>query len=283
MQKKFLVPDVIYEAVRFERERMNSSLTEEDIELFESLFFEHVRFYPEEVKNAPARLNLAIRIGLRHMRRLAAALTPSANSAAIEAGDERFRWMYVPDRIEEMASPTFICAGAGINISFELALAERYPNGRVILLDPSPQSRKHFSDFDFPENLAFLPVGLGDFDGTARFYKPSTKGIGSLSTVQLTPGEEFFALPITRVGTLCAEQGIDPASVALLKFDIEGAEHAVVNDLLETGFLPPQLAFEFDQPCPPWTTEDTIRRLVSRGYSVAAIWDANILLTMGSR
>jgi predicted transglutaminase-like protease len=40
---------------------------------------------------------------------------------------------------------------------------------------------------------------------------------------------------------------------------------------------PAHVAFEFDQPVPPWTIEKTLKKLIRYGYVVVDIWALNVL------
>jgi FkbM family methyltransferase len=275
--KQFLVPSIIYDAFAIEHNRYNSHPSESDLQFFEGASYRRDRFYGNEVKCTPERLSLAKRIGLEHLNKLRHQHAPHAAKEATPLGDPHYEWMFIPSLLSAEHSGAFICAGAGINISFELLLAKRYTYAHVYILDPSPQSLTHFKDFPFPPNVSFVPIGLANTNGCIKFYKPSVPGVGSLSAVQLNPGEDYFMLPVTTLSSFCATHDIAPADVHLLKFDIEGAEHSVIDDLLATQLRPQQVMCEFDQPCPPWTIDDSIRKMLVSGYSVASIWGANVL------
>jgi FkbM family methyltransferase len=275
--KRFMVPDIIYKAAEIERERYKSNPGHEDIAYFERSFYAQDRFYSEAVKAAPERLALGKRIGLEHLNELRYRHAPHAIKESVASGDKNYDWMFLPRLLDAHRNPVCICAGAGVNVSFEIDLALRYPDARVYILDPSPQSVQHFKDYPFPGNVSFVPVGLGGETGEVKFFKPNLAGAGSLSTMHLNPGDEYFLLPIATVGSFCARHGIDPSDIALLKFDIEGAEHALIDDLIASGTRPDQVMCEFDQPCPPWTIDASIRRMLAAGYAVANIWVANVL------
>jgi len=67
----------------------------------------------------------------------------------------------------------------------------------------------------------------------------------------------------------------------MLKFDIEGIEHEVISDLIDSRIYPDQVLFEFDQPVPPWTVERTLNRILKQNYIVRDIYNLNILLERG--
>lgn len=275
---KFLAPDYVYKAREIQTERYNKPVTDDDVAFMEQMFYEQPRLYPDTLKSNLPRFEYVVRASYMYMHSLAARLRYPDAEKIVSAGDKNYDWKYLPDPIETIEAPIFICAGAGINISFEVALAERFPTARSIILDPSPQSVKHFEGVELPPNLDFVPVGLAGSDKVLKFFRPNLPGVGSLSTLQLNPGNDYFELPVKCVKTLLEEMNAKPEQLALLKFDIEGAEHEVVDHLVEEQIYPDQIAFEFDQPVPPWTIEETLRKLLAVGYEVCAIWELNILL-----
>ena len=275
---KFLVPSYVYKAKEVQETIYKSEVNDEDVALLETLSFERPDFYPKAVRASVPRLEYFKRASYIYLGELAARLGTTESERIVSAGDQHFDWKYLPDRISDFEKPVFICAGAGINISFEIHLAETYPNATIIVLDPSPQSVAHFKNMDLPDNLTFLPIGLAGRDEMLKFFRPNLPGAGSLSALQLNPGDAYFELPVSRTTTVLKKISRAERDLALLKFDIEGSEHEVIDDLIATDLLPPQLAFEFDQPVPPWKLEHTLRKLLIRGYEVRAIWQLNVLL-----
>ena len=62
-------------------------------------------------------------------------------------------------------------AGIGEDISFDLALIERY-GCRVHGFDPTPRSLAWLEKQSLPAAYSFHPFGLAAFDGTASFAPP---------------------------------------------------------------------------------------------------------------
>jgi len=278
MLRKFFVPSYVYEAKRIQEEIYKLAVAPEDVNFLSEMCYERPRFYPDEVKSSIPRFEYVKRASYVYMHSLAAQVSHHWKAQLVHLGDQYYDWKYCPDLLDKRLDQVFVCAGAGINISFEIALAERFPDAEAVILDPSPQSVNMFENFDLPPNLEFMPVGLASRDEILRFYKPNLPGIGSLSTCQLNPGDDFFELPVKRVKSILEGIGATPEQLSFLKFDIEGAEHEVIDDLIQTDIWPNQITFEFDQPVPPWTIADTLRKLLTRGYEVVDISQLNILL-----
>jgi hypothetical protein len=81
----------------------------------------------------------------------------------------------------------------------------------------------------------------------------------SYSALDLQATGESITVPVRRVATLARELG-DPA-LDIVKMDIEGAEMAVIPDLLSSGPLPRVLCVEFDKVRPLRDVISLIRRV----------------------
>ena len=158
--------------------------------------------------------------------------------------------------------------GAGEDISFDCALVERF-HCQVRIIDPTPRAVQHFNNLEkavkagqqFPVNnsnedyyrvtaedfgrLRFVPVGLADRDTELKFYLPKNPAHVSCSTVNLQKTEEYFVAQCVRLSSLMRQLG--DTSIDLLKMDIEGAEYAVIRDIVATKLLPRLLLIEFDE------------------------------------
>lgn len=163
-------------------------------------------------------------------------------------------------------------AGAGEDISFDCALVARF-HCQVRIIDPTPRAIQHFNHLEkavrsgqrYPVNnstedyysvtaedfrrLRFVPVGLADSDTELKFYLPKNQAYVSCSTVNLQKTKEYFTAQCFRLSSLM--QQLDDTSIDLLKMDIEGAEYAVIKDMVATKVLPRLLLLEFDEAHTP--------------------------------
>ena len=164
------------------------------------------------------------------------------------------------------------CVGAGEDISFDCALVERF-HCQVRVIDPTPRAIQHFNSLEKAvksgerfsvnnstedyyhvtaenfERLRFVPVGLADRDTELKFYFPNNPAWVSCSTVNLQKTEEYFTAQCFRLSSLM--QRLGDTSIDLLKIDIEGAEYAVISDMVTTELLPRLLLLEFDEAHTP--------------------------------
>lgn len=197
---------------------------------------------------------------------------------------------------------TCYSAGAGEDISFDCALVERF-QCRVRIIDPTPRAIQHFNNLEnavisgerFPVNnstedyytivaeyfrrLQFLPVGLADKDSELKFYLPKNPAHVSCSTVNLQKTSEFFTAKCLRLASVMLQQGDD--SIDLLKMDIEGAEYAVIKDMVASKLLPRLLLIEFDEAHTPLDSNagerisQHIELLVRSGMRCVAVEGSN--------
>lgn len=272
MKKHLLVPHEIYSA------RVN----EAHIPIVEKYFFKNKKRFPRKLLEDKDFRNYAIRMGHAYMKNKSDELMKIAGQESIEnyvqLGDKGFDWIVPREYLEYDKSLCFICAGAGTNITFEFEIAKRIKNCHVHILDPSPQAIAHFSRLSKPKNISYHEIGLGKTSRYEWFYKPNTKGLGSLSSRGLALGDEKFRLEITSLIDFVEKYKIN--QIDYLKFDVEGCEHEVVKSLKLLISKPKYIAFELDQPTPIWICENTIKTACSLGYKPISIWGLNILMKL---
>jgi FkbM family methyltransferase len=160
------------------------------------------------------------------------------------------------------------CAGAGEDISFDLALWER--GCRVTTFDPTPRAIAYVErTAPLGDRFRFLPIGWWDVEDELKFYRPRDAAHVSHSVVNLQHTSDYFVATVKPVRQLMAELG--DSHVDLVKMDIEGAEQRTIASLLDDGPLPPVLCVEFDQPQPLRAIVATVRRLQAAGYTLNKI------------
>jgi FkbM family methyltransferase len=185
----------------------------------------------------------------------------------LRLGTEYGGWI-IPANPGLAADSTCYSAGAGEDISFDCALVERF-HCQVRVIDPTPRAIEHFGQLEhavkcgvmFPINnsksnyytitsehlhrIHFLPIGLGDRDTELKFFFPKNPQHVSCSTVNLQNTDYYFTAKCYRLPSIMQQQG--DARVDLLKIDIEGAEYAVITDMVTANLLPKLLLVEFDE------------------------------------
>jgi len=215
-------------------------------------------------------------------RGLQAALTvylrPKPPADLVRLGTSYGGW-WIPETTLKPGAVAY-CAGAGEDISFDLALLER--GCKVATFDPTPRARVHVRSVA-PDSPAFRfePTGWWDQETELRFYAPRNPMHVSHSAVNLQGTSDYFTAQVKPVAQLMRELG--DQTVDIIKMDIEGAEYRVIDCLVREGPLPTVLCVEFDQPMPVRRTLSAIRSLQRVGYMLNRIDKWNFTFTLGNQ
>jgi FkbM family methyltransferase len=161
--------------------------------------------------------------------------------------------------------------GVGTDISFERDLIAGY-GVTVHAFDPTPLALEWAAARELPPRFHLHPYGVADYDGTARFAPPRKRKFASFSMVRSGGVGDAVEAPVRRLATLRAELGLPAPDV--VKMDIEGAEYAVLADLVAGAPLPRQILVEFHhrwQEVGASRTREAIKALNAVGYMVAHV------------
>jgi FkbM family methyltransferase len=200
----------------------------------------------------------------RLYRRAAAAvfrtLTVGAHEDLVRLGSSYGGW-WVPASALTPGSVAY-CAGAGEDVTFDLALLSR--GVRVTTFDPTPRSVKYVDSLTIEDDrFRFVPVGWWNEDTEIDLYAPRDPAHVSYSALDLQGTGESITVPVRRVATLARELG--DTALDIIKMDIEGAEMVVIPDLLLSGPLPRVLCVEFDKVRPLRDVISLIQRIKRAG------------------
>jgi FkbM family methyltransferase len=132
-------------------------------------------------------------------------------------GSDYGGWTVPTDLIE--SSWVCLCAGAGIDVTFDLALAERF-GATVITVDPTEESREHVARVDAEGRLRFVHSALWSGDGELEMFAAADPAHRTLSSDDLQRTGRSVTVPARGLDTF--------GRVDLLKLDIEGAEYEVL-------------------------------------------------------
>ncbi len=181
-------------------------------------------------------------------------------------------WSVLTDRL----GPDSIvyCVGVGEDISFDLSLMNRF-GLCVHAFDPTPKAIKWVRSQNLSERFVLHEYGLAAVDGEVNFNPPENPNHVS-HTILDRPATRDLAIriPVKRLQTIMQELG--HAHIDLLKMDIEGAEYAVLDDLLECGIRPRQILVEFHHRFPDTgvsKTKASVAKLGSMGYILFSVSD----------
>jgi len=170
------------------------------------------------------------------------------------------------------------CVGCGEDISFDLELLAKY-GCTVFAFDPTPRSiayvQKHTVDLP---GYRFYDFGIWDREGMVRFYMP-TDDIGvNASITNLHGTNEYIEVRTMRLKQVVESHG--HTDIALLKMDIEGAEHTVIRTIIEDNIRINVLLVEFDGFAYPTAERlaginNSIQSLIRFGYRIYWIEGSN--------
>jgi FkbM family methyltransferase len=145
---------------------------------------------------------------------------------------------------------------------------------RVVTVDPTPRAESHVKAVaPQSDRFAFVPVGLCDTAAELRFYYPRDPAHVACSILNLQRSSEYFTAKVDTLRKLMDDLGDNHIDV--LRVDIEGAEHRVIESFIADGVRPVVVCVEFDQPVPLRTIVRSIRLLQQSGYRLVRIEDWN--------
>jgi FkbM family methyltransferase len=125
------------------------------------------------------------------------------------------------------------CAGAGIDVSFDVALAERL-GCRVVTIDPTQEAAEHFARVaGHVARARFVPVAAWSADGELEMFTAADPTHRTLSSDDLQATGRSVTVPCRTLPSLMRELG--HARVDLLKLDVEGAEYELLDQVDELG------------------------------------------------
>jgi FkbM family methyltransferase len=152
---------------------------------------------------------------------------------------KHWSWCICPEGIS--SSSIVYSLGVGRNISFDLAMIEKY-QVQVYAFDPTPSSIEWIKSRTVPEHFHFFDYGIAAFDGTAILYDNPKHN--SQSILHRPKGRET-GLEVQFHTLKTVMETLGHTKIDILKMDIEGAEYEVIDDLLSSNIKVDQLLVEF--------------------------------------
>ncbi|WP_258099932.1 FkbM family methyltransferase [Marinoscillum pacificum] len=182
-------------------------------------------------------------------------------------------WKIPDDRIDDL--DILLSAGIGLDMSFEIDLANSVPSLTVQMFDPTPLSVEHVSNYfknsqtntptiingghkrhhldsenehykilpkEKLENFTFHNLGWSKTPEKFKFYLPEGKNMISYSTEKKT--DNYLICECKPVSDLLPQLQIQLSNKSIIKMDIEGSEYGVIDDLRKNKLLPSVLLFE---------------------------------------
>ena len=170
--------------------------------------------------------------------------------------------------------------GVGEDTTFDEALIDR-TGCTVEAFDPTPRAVAHADALANREpRFHFMPVGLWSEDTCVDFFAPANPAHVSHSITNLQGTTETIRVEVRRLSTVMEQLGHDHIDV--LKLDIEGAEHEVIESMLTDSIRPAVLCVEFDQPVKVRALRATLATLAGAGYTLAGADGWNYTFVRGT-
>jgi FkbM family methyltransferase len=191
------------------------------------------------------------------------------HSESLRLGNKGADWTIIPLNLSEQS--VVYSLGVGEDISFDLELIKRFAV-TVHAFDPTPRSIAWLANQTLPARFRFQGLGIADYDGTARFSPPLVREHVSHTMLEIKTSLPAVEAPVQRLSTIMKSLGHD--RIDLLKMDIEGAEYAVLEDLLASHLCVHQLLVEFHHRWPQIgarKTKEIIRELNLNGYQIFSV------------
>jgi FkbM family methyltransferase len=168
------------------------------------------------------------------------------------------------------------CIGCGEDITFDLELIRR-ASCTVFAFDPTPRAIAHVAEHaaNVP-NYKFYEFAIWDKEDTVKFYVPPIGVSHSITNLEGT--DAYIEVPTKRLKQVLESNA--HAAIALLKMDIEGAEHTVIRTIVEDQLQIDVLCVEFDELAKPTperlaAIKRSIRSLLDFGYDYFWIEGSN--------
>lgn len=206
----------------------------------------------------------------------------------------RYGGWWLDTALTNQITPTdfVISCGAGEDLSFDLAIQKR-TGCTVVIVDPTPRAVAHFGQLldaaahgrtipinngpidydtrgvDFTK-LIFESVAIWNCDEPLKLWFPPNPSHVSLSIKKANGSRGYITVPTSTMFGLVKKYSIP--RLPLIKLDVENAEVIIVNDIMERGMRPRQLALEIDDLNFPGATtmarvSDLTAALNKYGYS----------------
>lgn len=132
------------------------------------------------------------------------------------------------------SNPVIYDFGGNIGISV-LFFKQAYPNSKIDVFEPNTNSLSFLEKNIKQNNLSNVTIhniAAGDFDGEIEFFIHDEKSCAGSASIY--PSERLsykISVPCKCASNFINEQ------VDIMKMDVEGAEHAIIKDLYESGKL----------------------------------------------
>ncbi|MCL4300766.1 MAG: FkbM family methyltransferase [Anaerolineae bacterium] len=165
---------------------------------------------------------------------------PKPSPTFYRLGSEYGGWWIETVGLDE--NSRIVSAGIGEDITFDLALVERF-GCHILALDPTPKAVAYVERVKPGSNFRFQACGLAEKDGNISLVPPKNPNYASYSLTQNPMFSQIVSFPAKSLKTVLAETGW--TAFDLVKMDIEGSEYGVIDSIIRNQVSIKQLCIEF--------------------------------------
>jgi FkbM family methyltransferase len=156
--------------------------------------------------------------------------------------------------------------GIGEDISFDISLIEKY-NVEILAFDPTPKVKQWLANQKLPSKFKYYELALADKNGLVDFFLPENPDYISHSIIKTN--KNSIKVPAKKLSSIMSDLRNDKIDV--LKIDIEGAEYAVLHNVLKEKLNITQILVEFHhffEGISVKDTENIIKQMNEAGYKI---------------
>jgi FkbM family methyltransferase len=163
--------------------------------------------------------------------------------------------------------------GVGDDISFEVSLIRSFGLSALFAFDPTPTAISWLSGEYVPKEFRLFQYAIADQDGIAKFFPHDNPDFVAHSLIpRKATASQAVEVPLRTLPTVMLELGHD--HIDFLKMDIEGAEYAVIENLVREKVDIRQLLVEFHhhdrhtEGMSAGRTREAVKRLNQAGFKI---------------
>ncbi len=191
----------------------------------------------------------------------------------VRLGSDHGGWTLVKSK--NLQQSTLLSCGLGEDASFDVEFSSHF-QANVIIVDPTPRAVTHFSallnrcgqpakhnyssdgrqapdSYDLvgisPDRFQLIAKALSDRCGKALFFAPPNPSDVSHSLIdyQNDYRRQGNSIEVDTIDYSTLMSLLDPASLSVVKLDIEGSEGGVIPQIIQQPRLPDQILIEYDE------------------------------------
>ena len=167
---------------------------------------------------------------------------------------------------------TVIDIGGNVGYSALLAATLTGPDGRVVSAEPCSETLRHFTanlGLNPDLSVEVLKAAIGSEAGQAELFTWGSNEMGQASLVRHQSAVGSEKVEVVSFADLLGR--VDPATVSIIKVDVEGVEDDVVRAIAAAAHLLPSHCAIFIEVNRAFDATDLLAPLLARGFQARRI------------